>query len=115
MTFYFFSYALLGGLAANNSWWVRRGSQFPSSVPIWMLNTKNLIVITAICNVISLLALGTSWVNFGFVWFLASVGEAFLGAFLIGLLPHTLRILLVIISLPVCILLIGAFWGFWYI
>jgi hypothetical protein len=102
-------------MAGNAAWWVTRIQRFPLETPQWMLTTKLPIVIFWVAIGSAVVSIPTTFIGYGLLWSLATVGELILGVFLVGLLPLSLRAMLSIVTIPMCILLMGALWNVWYL
>lgn len=115
MGFYIVTHILLGAMAGNAAWLLNYSKQFPSQVPVWFLTTRYPTYIFWISIGSAVLSIPTTLVQWGFMWSLATIGELLAGVFLVGLIPFTGRILLLISSIPLTIVIMGALWGLWYI
>jgi|SaaInlV_120m_DNA_3_1039746.scaffolds.fasta_scaffold23467_1 hypothetical protein len=115
MGFYFVTNTILGALAGNSAILVRLRASFPSEVPQWMLTSNFYRVINVVAGWSAGLAILTTFLQWGFMWSLATLGEVLLGVLLVTFVPTTLRIILFILTIPLAVVILGAFWGFWYI
>lgn len=116
MNFYFFSYVTLGLIFGVTGWWVRvKNSGNYMSLTAWMITTPYLQIISTFLTFSVLLALLTTFINYGLKYFFYSLLEFFLGIFLSGFLRTSPFIILVILAIPISVIILGAFWGFWYI
>lgn len=114
MGFYFTVHTILGLLAGASGWTLSLSKRNAGAVPRWVHGpyasfSGGVAAISAISAVI------TTFVNWGFVWGLATIGELVLGAVIAGILPLGFRFLALGIALPTSVAIMGALWGFWYI
>lgn len=116
MNFYFYAYITLGLIYGVTGWWVRvKNSGNYMSLPQWMITTPYLHFIMAFSSISILLALITTFINYGLKYLFYSILEFLLGVFFSGFLRTNTFIILVILAVPINITVIGAFWGLWYI
>ena len=116
MNFYFYAYITLGLVYGVTGWWVRvKNSGNYMSLAIWMITTPFLHFIMAFSSISILLALITTFINYGLKYLFYSILEFLLGVFFSGFLRTNTFIILVILAVPINITVIGAFWGLWYI
>lgn len=115
MGFYITVHIILGILAGASGWVLRLAQTSPFMVPMWVLRSPYASLSAGFASLSALAAIITTFVQWGFLWGLATIGELFVGALIAGMLPITLRVLALGAALPLCILIMGALWGFWYI
>jgi len=108
MAFYFVVHFLIGLMAGNAAWVLNRIS--PLERPYWVGS-----LFGAFIGIVTLaaipVALVTTFINFSFMWSLATAGEILLGLFLAGLIPGMLKFLLMLLSPIALIVIFGSLWG----
>ena len=114
MEYYFIVHTILGMVAGASGWTAKRAKVSVASVPLWAHGpwgslSSSISVLGAFAAVI------TTAINYPLVWSLATIGELFLGAFIVGFLQTSIIFLLTMISIPVNIVILGSLWGFWYL
>ena len=114
MLFYFITHTILGMLAANSTLIQKHAKNDVASYPLWVNGPWGPVVV-AITAFSALSAPITTLFQWNIGWALLTVGEIILGAFIVGLMPLQLRLILNLISPIVAIVITGALWGFWYI
>ena len=114
MGFYFTVHLILGALAGSSGSIMSKISSHPSQYPKWMWSPWATYG-TALSGLCALAAIPTTFVEWGFLWTLATIGELALGAALIVVLPLSIRFLLVGIGPIISVVIIGALWDFWRI
>lgn len=115
MAFYFFAHLLLGLIASNSSVLYAQAYDRPFLFPRWMSGSVWMPLGSGLSLLIAVLTIPTTFVQWGFLWSLATVIELILGLFAIVLIPLNLRILLAAVGPIISVALIGALWGFWRI
>ena len=114
MLFYFITHTILGMLAANSTLIQKHAKNDVASYPLWVNGPWGPVVV-AITGFSALSAPITTLIQWNIGWALLTVGEIILGAFIVGLMPLQLRLILNLISPIIAIVITGALWGFWYI
>jgi hypothetical protein len=114
VAFYFFVHLILGALAGSSGSIVSKLSESPSQYPKWMWSPWA-IYGTTLSGICAIAAIPTTFVEWGFLWTLATIGELVLGAALVVVLPLSIRFLLVAVGPVISVVIIGALWGFWRI
>ena len=114
MGFYFAVHLLLGALAGNSGSIISKIGTYPSQYPRWMWSPWATYG-TALSGFCALAAIPTTFVEWGFLWTLATIGELALGAALVVIFPLSIRFLLVAVGPIISVVIIGALWGFWRI
>ena len=116
MHFFIISHVILGFLAGNSGFVIRIGNREPGFQPKWVLVSPVSYVFEKICYLAALLAIPTTFFEYGLLWTFATFGELCIGALLCGLITHwPLRWFLHSVGPFVSIYILGALWGFWYI
>ena len=116
MNIYIIAYVTLGLVGGVVGWWVRvKNSGNYGNLPLWMITTPYMNIIMAFCSISILVALITTFINYGLKYFFYSILEFLLGGFLSGFFRTNKSIILVILAIPINIIVIGAFWGLWFI
>ena len=114
MLFYFITHTILGMLVGNSTNIQKHARSNFTSFPLWILGPWGTIVV--VITVFSAIAAPvTTLIQWNIGWALLTVGEIILGAFVVGLIPMHIRLLLNAVSPIIAIIIMGALWGFWYI
>ena len=114
MVFYFIVHTLLGFCAGNCANIQMKSRQGFAGFPLWVYGPWGTIG-AAVCVFTAFAAPVTTLFQWGIGWAVVTVGEVIVGAFVAGMLPMSLRLLLAVISPVVSVVIIGALWGLWYI
>ena len=114
MLYYFLTHTILGVLVGNSTNIQKHAKINAGFYPLWVQGPFGFVVvaITAFCALSAPINTLIQW-NIG--WALLTVGEIILGAFIVGLVPMSLRLILNAISPIIAIVITGSLWGFWYI
>lgn len=113
MGFYFTVHTLLGLILGSASWLTIQGKSDFVSVPLWVHTRGYQFQLMA--GAASLLAIVTTFINYSFLWTIATAAEIFFGMFLSSLLNMSLRAFVVITSVLSTPIIMGALWKFWYL
>ena len=114
MLFYFVTHTILGMLVGNSTNIHKHARVNIASFPLWILGPWGTIVV-ALTAFSAIAAPITTLIQWNVGWALLTVGEIILGAFLVGLVPMHIRLLLNAVSPIIAMIIMGALWGFWYI
>lgn len=114
MLFYFIVHCIIGFNAGNCANIQMKAKQNVGHFPLWVHGQYGSIGAT-LCVIFAFAAPITTLFQWGIGWTLVTIGELILGAFISGLLPMGLRMLLAAIGPVVSVIIMGALWGFWYI
>ena len=114
MLFYFITHTILGILAANSILIQKHAKNDVSSYPYWVNGPWGPVVVAITCFS-ALAAPITTLIQWNIGLALLTIGEIILGAFIVSFIPLHLRLILNVISPIIAIVIMGAFWGFWYI
>jgi len=114
MQFYFVVHTLLGMIAGNSGNIQMKAKANVGAFPLWVHGPWG--TLGASVGVLSALAsIVTTFSQWGFSWALVTIAEIVFGAAVVGFLPMGLRLVLAAIGPIVCVVIMGALWGFWYI
>jgi len=114
MLFYFVVHTTLGFCAGNCANIQIKSRQGYGDYPLWVYGPWGTIG-AGVCTFSAFAAPVTTLFQWGIGWALVTVLEVVLGAFVAGMLPMGLRILLALVCPIATILIMGALWGFWYL
>jgi hypothetical protein len=114
MEFYFTVHLILGALAGSSGAIMTKINVSPSQFPKWLWSPYA-VYGTLTSGICALASIPTTFMEWGFNWTLATIGELVLGSILVVLLPMPIRILLVGIGPVISVVIMGALWGFWWI
>ena len=114
MLYYFIMHTLLGVFAGNAANIYKNSKLNVGAYPLYVHGPYGQLVL-AIASLSIIAAPVTTFINWGILWTLATIGELFLGAFLVGLVPMQIRFFMNAISPIVIVVIMGSLWGFWYI
>ena len=114
MLFYFITHTILGMLVGNSTNIQKHARLNIASFPLWILGPWGTIVVV-ITAFSAIAAPVTTLIQWNIGWALLTVGEIILGAFVVGLIPMHIRLILNAVSPIIAIIIMGALWGFWYI
>ena len=114
MLFYFVIHTLLGMMAANVGNIRVRAEANVGAFPLWVHGPWALVsgyvgIASAVASIF------TTFGQWGFSWTLVTIAELVFGAVVVGFLPMGLRLILAAVSPLICVVIMGALWGFWYI
>ena len=115
MAFYFTVHFLLGFLAGNSVNIIMKAQSNVAAYPLWLNNSLWSTLGSSIMVFSAILAIPTTFFQWGLTYTMATLGELVLGAFIVGFFPIPLRIILVAIGPIISIAIMGALWGFWYL
>ena len=111
MGFYITVHIILGVLAGASGTLVKRAQVSPASVPAWVSRSPYAGLCSSIASLSAIAAVITTFVQFGLVWGLATVGELVVGAVIVGMMPISLRAIAMMLAPPVCVVIMGALCG----
>lgn len=114
MGFYFAVHTLLGLILGSASLLaIQAQNDDEGSVPFWVHTRGHQFQLIAGAS--CLLAVVTTFINYSFLWAIATVVEIFFGMFLSSLLNMSQRAFFVITSILSIPVIMGALWKFWYL
>jgi len=84
-------------------------------LPKWTINSPWLYMSGIVAAISALLSIITTAVQYDLVWALAAIAEIVLGVVISSVIPPAAKVMITSITIPVCVTVMGALWGFWYL
>ena len=107
----FLVHTIIGFNAGNLANIQMKAKNNPAHFPLW-LRSAYVTIGANICIFVAFAAPLTTLVQWGVGWTFATIVEIILGAFLAGLFPMGLRIILALIAPVISLIIIAGLWGF---
>ena len=114
MEFFIIIHVVLGALAANAGVVLRRAKRDPGSAPLWVYSPLSFLA-EKVCFLVALLAIPTTFFEYGIQWTMATIVELFVGAAVAGFIPTAISLIIHFLGPFIAIYILGALWGFWFI
>lgn len=115
MEFYFIVHTILGILVGTTSWVNTAQRARPMDFPNWAINSPWMFMSGVVSTVSALLSIITTAVQYDLLWALATIAEIVLGIIVSAMVPSAAKIMVTAITIPLCVIIMGALWGFWYL